>query len=78
MVSFNTKRTRGDALSSQDEHISLIDYRPLLQLVRRGRQNIMFDRHPRTQQFHGDDYGRTNEITSPNLSAYPRGIFTLC
>ena len=57
--------------------MSLIEYRPLLQLVRRGRQNIMFDRHPAIPQFHEDDYGRTNEITSPNLSPRHQGISIL-
>ena len=73
VLSINNKDVSGDALSSQDEHISLMEYRPLLQLVRNGRQDIMFNRHPAIPVYQEDDYGRSNEIASPSALALPQG-----
>lgn len=75
-MSINNKKVTGDALSeshhalsSQDGKISLMDYRPLLQLVRNGRQDYRFNRHAAVPVYHEDDYGRTNEIPNPSVIA---------
>ena len=71
-MSINNKKVNGDALSeshhalsSQDGKISLMDYRPLLQLVRNGRQDYRFNRHAAVPVYHEDNYGSTNEIPNP-------------
>ena len=64
------------ALSSQDGKINLMDYRPLLQLVRNGRQDYRFNRHAAVPVYHPeDDYGRTNEIPNTSVVAVSHGKF---
>ena len=65
------------ALSSQDGKINLMDYRPLLQLVRNGRQDYRFNRHAAVPVYHEDDYGRTNEIPNPSVVPISHGNFIL-
>ena len=80
MLLIRHKTVSGDAFSSQDQrsfssqdrHYSVMGYRPLLQLVRDGRQDNRFNRHTAVPVYHDEDnYGRSNEITSPKLSAVP-------
>ena len=50
-----------------------MDYRPLLQLVRNGRQDYRFNRHAAVPVYHEDDYGRTNEIPNPSVVPISHG-----
>ena len=80
VISINNKNVLGDALSSQDEHISLIEYQPLLKLMRQSRQDVRFNRSPAVPGYSKDDYGRRNEISSlpkftyPSAKSYPGSI----
>ena len=80
VISINNKNVLGDALSSQDEHISLIEYQPLLKLMRQSRQDVRFNRSPAVPGYPKDDYGSRNEIISlpkftyPSAKSYPGSI----
>ena len=80
VISINNKKVLGDALSSQDEHISLIEYQPLLKLMRQSRQDVRFNRSPAVPGYPKDDYGSGNEIISlpkftyPSAKSYPGSI----
>lgn len=80
VIFINDKNVLGDALSSQDEHISLIEYQPLLKLMRQSRQDVRFNRSPAVPGYPKDDYGSHNEIISlpkftyPSAKSYPGSI----